>query len=1082
MRFSSIIVLLFTIVIVFSVLINLVLSRAYSSDPVVFDRALFSRENFARAGTNAAWFVLDYVPRTYKDIIQMSHELSQLTVGDVLLPIQKYFRDLPRRIVDWFLSWLECPREETFLFFWSYPQTYYCAWYNQHYGRYRVISKLDTYIGVVVCLVLLLISGYSYAAYSFAMRFVRPWEDLAHLVASLVNGEAYCKDLSFYHCRKLFQTTPMPVQKPHANHSHGGVAAARAVSRAFIKGMISAIGHVPWSYQMSSNDQDEGLAGLRTAFWVKDLTSKPRNDPLEKKSAVMMIDVDYYMDLPRWLATNFRPHFLYTFQPTSAGLVAKEYSYSFMNNIVRYVVTGSSDVYEHPVWDFQHDNISVTRTFMGIPLARAAYHVERRFGEGDHEIVMLIPIKRWGILTAWLSSFFITESPLKQFDLKVGGHNRLTIHNKEGKFVSTAAEDSCDAITLPYALDHSLSQMAKLSKLDLAYPTVLQNLKRSGIDSEHGAATLTSFYRSKQDHNAGGRRSSVPLISHYQILGPQYDMNAKPSMVAFMEPLALPPFAPTQCVENEESMVKKRVTDVLHQDKEITLFMERMITEFVQEFIPDDVANTFVPQDNDYLRDKQKRPSQKRILEQTEFDCSEDVPLKSFMKKEAKTEPKPPRLITTFEGDTKADYSMFMYTFSEYLKTKEWYAFGKTPKKIAEDIMAMAMDAEQVAPSDGDTFDGRYSRVLRYLESRILSRFYAPEYQAEVHALHEKQFQRKAVTTNGVKYDTEDSRGSGSPETSNMNSVANKFIAYVARRLMDMTPRQAYDAPGMYGGDDGATFDVPAEKLITAARLVGQKYKSVDVMKGETFSFLSRMYNPAIWFGNPNSACTLKRTLSSFNATVSLPSKITPMMKLVEKCRAYRLSDANTPIIGDFVVAVMEAADNIAEVLDSPELDPIRTWNSRLDHEEQYPNLLTDEDLDWLDPPEGYDIDRFRDWVRYIRCSGESNAKKLLLYLNPPYCDARELPTTAAIPVAVNDTVLLPPTEAVVPPVVVPTPTPEKISPKKRDYVPCPECSAKGRPVKHSKEFCWNKLTPSEKRVQIAALAEKKAKPIRARH
>jgi len=579
------------------------------------------------------------------------------------------------------------------------------------------------------------------------------------------------------------------------------------------------------------------------------------------------------------------------------------------------------------------------------------------------------------------------------------------------------------------------------------------------INNGPGSKTLTRFFRNKV--KGGDCKATVPLLSHYQFSGPHYDPDAKNSLVAFMKPLALPACAPKVCYENEKEMIATRVTRVANAEMPLTLFMDNLITEFVQLFVPEEKAGTFGPVDMDYVSAKQKRPSQQHIIRASELDESDCPMLHAFMKKEPTLSAKAPRNITTFEGDTKVRYSMFMYTVAEYLKTFKWYAFGTTPKAIAEDIANMAYNASSVAESDGEKFDGHVSNLARLLETRILTRMFSLEYQAIVHKLHQRQHSRGARTTLGVMYDLLYTRGSGSPETSVFNSILNKFIAFVAHRLHDaeegeLPPRRAFDAPGKYGGDDGISFDLDASTLRKAAKLVGQSFASEDRHKGQSFKFLSRYYSPQVWYGSPDSACDVDRSLRGFNCTVSLARNVTPVMKLVEKCRAYSMSDMNTPIIGLFSTAVMlVAGDSFA--LDSPELDPMVSYNSRLPADVQYPNAVSLDDVSWMNIPPDYDIAGFNLWVQSILVSLAPQIERLKMFLECPYFDAR-LPAVVA------------PKEVVVNEVMLPT-TEEK---KRAPFSPCLACSGKGKPVKHTAEHCWNGLTAAEKKKRQAALLTRK--------
>lgn len=1032
---------------------------------VVDDSFEALKSKISHAITDVAWIFLDVIPNCVQALVEAYHAFRDFSVEDAWAHFVEFVVSIPGVLWEWFVSLFDCPRQQTYFLFWSYPQSYYCTWYNAHYGRWRQLSVLDTYILTAIFGLVFLCGSYAYTVWWFATLAVRPWEQAGHWMQKWLYGYAYPHYIDLEYVRNVFRQTPIPTRKPVQAHPHGDCAASRSTASAFIHTVIDLLNHRSWIYQMSRNDQAKGFLGLRTPFWSKDLTTRPRNDPLARDSAIVMVDVDYYVDMHKWLCSNFRPHFFYTLQPSKAGYTGEDYAYTFKDNEVHYYVAGSATPYVHKVWNYQVDNISVTRRICGFPYSRATYHVERRNAGGDHEIVMLWPLREWKWWNACLANVFIGEEPLERFSPKVGNYNRVVLHTRAGGdpdkslIVSTSVEGSFTSVSIPHRYDEELHNVSELGHNKLAYPTVQQTLSGHGVDDGPGAKVLTMFNRELLKGAAW--KAVVPSAFHYQFLGPRYDPDAKTSMVAFMDPLALPACSPKQCYENEKEMIEKRVVEPRAPEMPLSMFMENCMDDFLKEFIPDDLAGTFHPQDMDYVLEKQKRPSQRRIIENSEFDESDRPTLQTFMKKEPKTDIKAPRNITQYEGDTKVAYSMFMYTLAEYLKTTDWYAFGKTPEAIARDIAEIAAVARKLVPSDGRTFDAHVSNLVRHFEWKLLTRLFHHKYHAQLHKLHSKQFGRAARTTMGVIYELFFSRGSGSAETSGLNSALNKFIAFVANILEfpDAGPTAAYKAPGKYGGDDGVSANISAVMLRKAASMLGQDYAAADVERGESFSFLSRKYSPAVWCGRLDSVCDLERSLRGFNLTVSLPGNVTPVMKLIEKSRAYYLSDRNTPIIGELAQAVM-AISGTGLAAPAPELYQMVSFNSRLDIDVQYPNDVSEDDYHWMGIPEGFDHTRFREWLKGVLTSEDCAQTKLKKLLHPPYCDARTPPIVGAKEAAVNDT-------------VVQAPEPVTQKPK---FVPCAKCSKPTKPASHTVEFCWSGLSPAEKKKRVALLPKRNAK------
>jgi hypothetical protein len=124
---------------------------------------------------------------------------------------------------------------------------------------------------------------------------------------------------------------------------------------------------------------------------------------------------------------------------------------------------------------------------------------------------------------------------------------------------------------------------------------------------------------------------------------------------------------------------------------------------------------------------------------------------------------------------------------------------------------------------------------------------------------------------------------------------------------------------------------------------MGSTLTGKAIAHGETgVNFLSRFYGPDIWFGDNNSCCDVRRSLAKFHTTVSLPSTVTPLEKLLEKSRAYFLTDKNTPIIGELVSKAIELNGGLPEISKHSRMVK---WNSDLTQDVQYPN----EDSGWME-------------------------------------------------------------------------------------------------------------------------------------
>jgi hypothetical protein len=178
----------------------------------------------------------------------------------------------------------------------------------------------------------------------------------------------------------------------------------------------------------------------------------------------------------------------------------------------------------------------------------------------------------------------------------------------------------------------------------------------------------------------------------------------------------------------------------------------------------------------------------------------------------------------------------------------------------------------------------------------------------------------------------------------------------------------------MYGGDDGITADVDLAKYTKACADVGQVLTAEAIMRGDRgVSFLSRMYGPDVWEGDPNSCCDIPRQLSKFHLTVKLPPGYSAQDKLREKAMSYSLTDPNTPIIGKLCATAIDVLG--VNTKEDPTLAATRSWFAKFDKTVQFPNTADHWMWDYaVEALPTLDVARFEAYI-----SRSNTAAKLLL-------------------------------------------------------------------------------------------------------
>jgi len=259
-----------------------------------------------------------------------------------------------------------------------------------------------------------------------------------------------------------------------------------------------------------------------------------------------------------------------------------------------------------------------------------------------------------------------------------------------------------------------------------------------------------------------------------------------------------------------------------------------------------------------------------------------------------------------------------------------------------------------------------------------------------------------AVATFGTWYETAFSRASGSPETSLFNSLVNAFVAYAALRGtrrggLFLTPAMAFDALGIYGGDDGLTADVDAKVYVKAASRIGQELTVEPVKRGNMgVKFLARVYSPDVWFGDMNSCCDLPRQLCKIHVSVPMSNTVSPTVKLLEKVRSFSLSDEHTPILGLLCATVIDLHGG--PILPDANTTPMRHWLGHFDKEVQYVNEPASWMMDYaVSALPDFDWKTFHNWMAEVKTFTD--------VLAAPLC-MEPIAAKSAVPVVVDGEVL----------------------------------------------------------------------------
>lgn len=799
--------------------------------------------------------------------------------------------------------------------------------------------------------------------------------------------------------RATFMNAPDLKATPPKGHTHGFSASMRSAASTTIENYVRLLGKRPYFVQMSSSDQKIGRAGSRTWYWSKDTHVDPRNDERTPLDVKIYIDVDQYIDMPTDLCDDFSPVVLYTFQPNSVAKVGDDYAYTCTSdNVFDYRVTGGGR-YVHQVWNYAHDSLLVCKTLLGFRYAAAVYAIERRPFGPDHDIVLLAPIRRWGMALSFLTNF-IDGPVLSRLMPVIGEFLRMRVMTSKGLVVSTGRVGEYNSANIPVSVDEGLSAIVRTTKCGLTLPSV-----QSVVDDRAQAALLHEYHCKQVKHEPPVVYPVDMAVRTYTIVDPRlgkpsFDIEVKSSMVAFMSPIMHECFTPAQTIGNEAAAISGRIKEVRSQVTTLPPNYLKFMNEFIEFVIPD--AHILDPVDDDELYARQDRPTQRRLLEIAGVEPN-DHRIKSFIKKEAYQEIKDPRIISTYHPTIKAAYSKFIYALADFVSKAKWYAFCKTPVEISDLVVSVCKESKVgVTPTDLSRYDGRVSIAVRNFERLFLLRAFKRKYHDELVELNRDQYNLTGYGMLGNKYDQGPARGSGSAETALMNGSTNACMAYVTKRISrpDLTPRQCYNTLGVYGGDDGLTGDVDLDVYTKVVNGFGQKLEATMVKRGEEgVNFLARIYTRDVWFGDNRSVCDIGRQLSKLHACVSLPSNVTPEEKLIEKLRGFMYSDADTPVVGDLVKKAWALRVSLAI---NAKTIPIANYYTTVEEQNHFPNKgLHDFGMSvLLKQVPSFDYGKFMAWLNGVQSITDM--------LSPPLCATPSLITSATRPTVVDGRLIRP--------------------------------------------------------------------------
>lgn len=694
---------------------------------------------------------------------------------------------------------------------------------------------------------------------------------------------------SWKHLRDAFRRDELPVyQVGPSAHSHPNAAADRSRCSQWIDDFIVRFGLEPYSISMSNRDIDNGLAGQRYRFVAKDYALPVVDDPVSHRDVLKFIDVDYYVE-PSQIFNPLRPVLIYTFHAIKpCGRIPDGY-YTSNGNVLT-VTYGGGATYKHQVWNYFTDHVVYHHWY-----GTSVWSVDTRPTDDRHILVLLTPIAL--VPFKWLDG---PEFERKQYH---GDFQWTRSYRAADAYYHMAYSGSTCCVTVAEATLRGM-----LVRYDQAKMPSLADFERVLNHTADKRAVVNApflFQNVELVRKMLNQARMMPVEIdplNYQAPGPLVYEDAAPTANMACPPLADGAVAPGKSYNNDVQCVQERLTKI-NNTKQPPPRVQKWVKEFIYSLVPSHIRGTIRPWNIESVCDQQNRPTQRaswqRVLNWIPFIKFE---VQSFQKAETYPDIKAPRNISTTPASHRTLYGSYIYAISEHvLKPQPWYAFGRNLAEIAHRVHQVCRQSQFVVPTDFSAFDGTHSEYMVSVEELLGELLFHPSCLREWRSLLRSQYNAKAKTRFGVRYNTNHTRLSGSSDTSAFNTLINATVAYVAARLSGRSHCQALGILGVYGGDDGLTPDIPESDYKRAAELFGVKLKFEVRTPGQSVVFLSREFLDP--WTTPNSITDLQRAVRKCH--VQCNRGYTPEAALINRALGYLVTDSQTPVLSNWAHAVL---------------------------------------------------------------------------------------------------------------------------------------------------------------------------------
>nr|WPV63042.1 MAG: RNA-dependent RNA polymerase [Wufeng bat nodavirus 1] len=720
-------------------------------------------------------------------------------------------------------------------------------------------------------------------------------------------------------------------------HPHPESAAIRQAALTAVRKLCDRLS---WKLHiLSPGSKEENIADAitRDPYWFRDLLVPQRHDPLTDDTLLYLQDVDYYVDINDVLSTGL-PVAIYTIIPSQAAVLEKEYAYRFENSNFHFTCQGGAS-FSHELWDYDFDTITVERkhgwlehlvkhwSFPG-PKMMTFYEKYEISMPHDRYLIFFIPRYSISSRVAWASlkqpaniikRRQVNKGPVTIWPSRVKpGYLSLALQGEFNYETLNVKRELMETIRIRIELQgdsfksSTMSEVARFlvnnkivdeSKSQIAATIMLALYSGAKI------STGPDWYSTGNDLDikTGGQLLHPPLLNH-------------------------PALLPNRSKKVEQITINERV--VGPQNRKVP----NQFLGYAKEFVEMTITNpkTGLPKDLIEVLEAQTKPRQKLRHQQKapwtqKPEYMEALPtgvvphpvvITAFQKVEPYKDAKPARNISTTPINHQYYLSSFTLSMKEALKEHSWFGPSHTPQEVQEKIENLRTIApkQKLVCRDFSSFDATVSRWLYvHVVRAMCQRWVASSHEQDFLEAIDAEQNALGYTQHGLCYPLASTRATGSPTTSDHNTIINAFASYASLREMGYQPMTAFYKLGIYYGDDSVdTFPLRYlqihDQTISA---LGLKAKTEISHTRDPTPFLGR------YFVEGGSFCDPDRTLGKLHLSSS-PYKT--IEAALNKAVGYISTDRLTPIIGSWARMIIRLAREQGVVFNEDHLLSNEYW------------------------------------------------------------------------------------------------------------------------------------------------------------